>query len=464
MNTNGLVSCRDVSATGAVDSNFFIRKGQPIAVPSPFGIVSQDGTKTTTISVENSGDTIVESVSTIALDAGTGVTLFRSPDTSQFLEVSVYDGGQVNLTAPSLAVYSGSGATAFFAPDASSAFEVSVLDGGAASLSTAGGSLSINSGTGSTIFGSPDLSKSLEIAVLDSVGGVTLTASGGPLTLDSFTGVTNFLSPNNSQKFIVNVKDDASTSIVNNGGITMFTDNTVTISPNTQASGNGALRIQNGTTASPSANFTTYVGGATGPLSLTVGNLQTYGDTLGVTRKVMDLNPAGSLCTIGSQDTVGGTVLQVDGTLGVSRVYDAVYNIPPAPAGISIATVFTTGNTFAAGAFVSPSISVLAGVYQLQAIFELQNGSGYSLPVSGSINSFLQVSGVGGAYMKFSEFNCTVPMLVSPPLAGTSNSPTFVSGIFSVPSTASYFIGYDVDGTWNLGPSGNIEFQLVKLA
>lgn len=52
-NQNGLFSSRDVAATGAVDSNFFLRKGQPIAIPSPLQIISPDGLKTGSIGVGN---------------------------------------------------------------------------------------------------------------------------------------------------------------------------------------------------------------------------------------------------------------------------------------------------------------------------------------------------------------------------------------------------------------------------
>ena len=52
-NRNGLISSRDVAATGAVASNFFVRKGEPIE--SPLVINSPDGTKSAIVAESNAG-------------------------------------------------------------------------------------------------------------------------------------------------------------------------------------------------------------------------------------------------------------------------------------------------------------------------------------------------------------------------------------------------------------------------
>jgi len=67
-NENGLISSNDVSATGATGSNFFLRKGVPLAVPSPFQIISPDTTDVAVLSVDNNGSFVLTSNS-IALEA-----------------------------------------------------------------------------------------------------------------------------------------------------------------------------------------------------------------------------------------------------------------------------------------------------------------------------------------------------------------------------------------------------------
>ncbi len=73
-NTNGLFSSRDVSATGDADSNFFVRVGDPIAVPSPLQVVSSDATKVLTISEANNGTATIETTTgAIVLGGSTSV-------------------------------------------------------------------------------------------------------------------------------------------------------------------------------------------------------------------------------------------------------------------------------------------------------------------------------------------------------------------------------------------------------
>lgn len=54
-NTNGLISCRDVAATGDADSNFFLREGESLVVPSPLVIESPDTQTQATVSLDNNG-------------------------------------------------------------------------------------------------------------------------------------------------------------------------------------------------------------------------------------------------------------------------------------------------------------------------------------------------------------------------------------------------------------------------
>lgn len=54
-NTNGLIPCKAVSATGAVNSNYYLRKGEALSVPSPLTVISADASKSASVSVDNDG-------------------------------------------------------------------------------------------------------------------------------------------------------------------------------------------------------------------------------------------------------------------------------------------------------------------------------------------------------------------------------------------------------------------------
>jgi hypothetical protein len=67
-NSNGLLSSKDVSATGDPDSVFFLRNGVPIAVPSPFQIDNLAGTATLSISEDNSANATISTDGNINLE------------------------------------------------------------------------------------------------------------------------------------------------------------------------------------------------------------------------------------------------------------------------------------------------------------------------------------------------------------------------------------------------------------
>jgi hypothetical protein len=58
-NSNGLLSSKDVSATGDPDSVFFLRNGVPIAVPSPFQVDSPAGNVVLNMSEADNGDATI---------------------------------------------------------------------------------------------------------------------------------------------------------------------------------------------------------------------------------------------------------------------------------------------------------------------------------------------------------------------------------------------------------------------
>jgi hypothetical protein len=54
-------------------------------------------------------------------------------------------------------------------------------------------------------------------------------------------------------------------------------------------------------------------------------------------------------------------------------------------------------------------------------------------------------------------------MLIQPG-AGTANEPSYTSAVFTITASQDVVVAYEIAGTWNLGTSGNIDFQIVRLA
>jgi hypothetical protein len=67
-NSNGLLSSKDVSATGDPDSVFFLRNGVPIAVPSPFQVDSPAGNSVLTISESNTNVATIENLGDVVIN------------------------------------------------------------------------------------------------------------------------------------------------------------------------------------------------------------------------------------------------------------------------------------------------------------------------------------------------------------------------------------------------------------
>jgi hypothetical protein len=93
------------------------------------------------------------------------------------------------------------------------------------------------------------------------------------------------------------------------------------------------LQLRNESVANP-AYFDVYAAGATGG-GLVDGNLMVYGYsnlTPGPTviRKLINFTNNGSEVNLGDPAVVGGTIVNVEGTLGAGRVFDSVYNKPVA--------------------------------------------------------------------------------------------------------------------------------------
>jgi len=355
-NDNGLISSLDLSATGAVDSNFFLRKGQPITVPSPLEIISPDGTKTTTISVSNSGSTVIDSELDLRFENNDGNVFFTAPDGTIFA-VAVSNGGD-----------------------------------------------------------------------------------------------TNFQTSGTAQ---LNITSD---------GVT-------TIAPITQASGNGALRIQNGADCPVPVNFVTWVGGNS-ITGLTVGNLQTYGYTSVGGRICLDLDANGSEVIVGDVATVGGAVLNVNGTLGLSRVFDTLYNPPPTPHVNIVTTLFSTGVSIPTTGFVSPTFTLTPGVYQLNCEYTAFNSLDYAIPANGTIATKMFLIGPPGFNPRADAIYFTTAMV--PSLAGAPTGfpaeANFQSGFIIIPVIGANTFAISVDTNeeaYNFGGTAlntGLNFTIIKFS
>jgi len=304
MNQNGLISCYDVSATGATDSNFFLRKGQPISVPSPLEIISPDTTKIATLSVDNTGRLIVVSDSSILLEP-----------------------------------------------------------------------------TNNTI-----------VVVGDATG------QGAGLK----------------------------------------------VRPATEDTGVGGISLFNGSTSATPTYYTTYNASVTAG-GLTAGNLQTFGYSGAggsIVNQISNCTVTGSQITLGSSNTIGGTVVSINGFLGPARVFDEQYNPPPTAVPITTTQIALTSssNTITnnvVATFVIPG-PITTGKYYIT----LNVGLGFSddtvPPVipTGTLQVWVNDSSTLSLGVYPSQIAITNSMMASRPTS------TAITNAISVPFLTNYFSGF----------------------
>ncbi|MEN6290639.1 MAG: hypothetical protein ABFD07_01305, partial [Methanobacterium sp.] len=81
-NINGLIASCDVASTGDANSVYFVRKGEPIAVPSPIQIISPNTLKVGEISEDNAGVMALTTDAQINLIPGTDADVVIITDPS----------------------------------------------------------------------------------------------------------------------------------------------------------------------------------------------------------------------------------------------------------------------------------------------------------------------------------------------------------------------------------------------
>lgn len=292
MNSNGLLSCRDVAATGAVASNFYVRKGDPITMKSPLVIVSPNGADTATISEANGGVLSVAAPNNIVLECEGAVVM--NPGEGE----SVVINGQAGNEAP----------------------------------------------VGLVMINSQAPAEQAEVAA-DATGSLLLSSSLG--------------------------------SVVAKG--------IVSVVPQTEDT-NAALQIRNGFNSTAPAMYKVWNPTVTAA-GLTAGQLSLFGYAPDPHR-ILQIVPDGSAVSVGDDGTVGGAVLEIAGDQGMSRVYDALYNPPPA-SGTGAVIVALAGNFAYSDGVITTFTVPKTGSYMLQV--ELIQGSGAGAL---NLNGALETQGV----------------------------------------------------------------------
>ena len=286
---------------------------------------------------------------------------------------------------------------------------------------------------------SPDETKEAILSVDNDNGGLTIT----------------------SQAIILNPNDNFTVVVGNatGGGAGL------SVKPDDQVNGVGGISLFNGSDSATPTYYTTYNASITAG-GLTAGHLQTYGYSGAggsIVNQISDFTSDGSSATFG-EDVVGGAVVSINGSLGLSRVNDPLYN--PVPPTTVVTTVYTSGQTLNAGVSTPATpLMIQPGNYQFQVALILSNapGSTISLPAGGSITAVYQPVPFPTNLPNFSALNITTAMLTVP-AADSSNIPSFSSGIFTVTVAETYGIGLEVVGNYDFGTGGEAIFQLVKFA
>jgi len=281
----------------------------------------------------------------------------------------------------------------------------------------------------------------------DSQEAILSVDNTGVLTLDSQAVV---IEPENN--FTIVVGDG------NNGG-----GAGLQVKPKTDATGVGAISLFNGSASATPTYYSIYNASVTSG-GLTAGNLMTFGYSGNNVKQISNFTVDGSSATFG-EDVVGGCVVSINGSLGLSRVNDPIYNPVVVPPSITITTVFTSGETLNAGVSTPATpLMIQPGNYQLQVALYLVNpptGSTISLPANGSITAVYQPVPDPVNLSDFSGLNVTTAMLVVP-ATNSANIPSFSTGIFTVTVAENYGVGLEVVGNFDFGTGGRAIFQLVR--
>lgn len=375
-NQNGLLGSRDVCSNGDKKSNFYVRKGEPISVPSPLEIISPDGTKVGEIAEYNTGVMELSTSAQIQLLPGTdadvvintdpslatnecGITITRTLPTDQSCSLHLDQNGALDV-APNqgLMRLKSQGGTRSL---------VTYCDPtGFINISNA------NDGADGRIF--LNCANAGDSKVVLNVKPPASSASGIQIT-----NVTNA----SGQTASINAGVDGSLELSSSTNAVRVRaqggdGNGLIVAPFDETTGVSALNIRNGTSSANPSNFVFYNSSATGG-GLTAGDLMLFSYEGANINRCLDVAPSGGAISIGDGGTVGGCVVNVNGTLGESRVYDSLYNAPPAFQLINTYNTTLTTST-------SPTFTInTTGLYMINAYIDFNTSLGGSatIPATG---------------------------------------------------------------------------------
>lgn len=199
-----------------------------------------------------------------------------------------------------------------------------------------------------------------------------MPTSGAPLIeLDGTIGVIDCttLRVNNGPTNTIQLSSNgeiACTSLEAEGGTIIVKRNGsagvgLVCAPLNETTGTSAFTLRNGTTSINPVNYVFYNPSSSGS-GFTAGSMQIRAEGPGYTNTVLEVNANGDIFVVGDSSIIGGAALEINGSLGTGRVYDATYNrtftITPIASG--------TGNIVTNTALTG----VAAGTYQLQLTAE----------------------------------------------------------------------------------------------
>lgn len=382
-NTNGLLSSRDVASTGAYDSNYFVRKGEALVIPSPLQIISPDTTEVGTIAESNAGDMTLSTGSQIILAPGVdtdvviatepsvagneaGLTITRTLPTTQACSIHLDQTGTLDISPQQ-------GGLNLFSQGQTRSLSLYCDPTGYCAISNGNngsdGTLIINTASATnsklTLQVRPPIGQSSGLKIIN-VTNASLQSANVSAGID---GALELSSTFNA----VRVKADGG------DGIGLI------VAPSDEVLGASALNIRNGSASATPTNFVVYNASDSGG-GLAAGHLQTFGySNSGLTiREVMDCTVDGSSISLGDDGTVGGCALTVKGTLGDSRVNDPIYNPVSTWSTVgSFTTDMTSGQNF--NTFTLPA----DGLYMLYTTIDVSSAALASVAVGNFFNSFL---------------------------------------------------------------------------
>jgi hypothetical protein len=436
-NSNGLVSSKDVASTGAFNSNFFLRVGEPIAVPSPLQIISPDGTDVATLSESNTGNLFIESgVGDMILYPGTGLLKLLSPNALEETAISTANNGDSAIdTSAGLFVNLGTDNDLFVNTAPTGAGDthgiiisrnglvpasVKVEDSGQILLSSTPGSIAVNSTQGTATY--------TAILSADPFTGIVSLANGsagadGDINLQCSTASSSdvgvFVRPFpaiDAGIRITNVNTGPATGnvlVCTDGALELSSgtnivrikgDNGLEITP-VNATGAAELRLINGAGSAIPTYYEMYCAGVTGG-GLTISNFQMFGYSASLIRQIINATPDGASIAFGDGAIAGGCVAGIQGTSGFGRFYDTVYELPPiskALSGLNLQALSypagssaVTGPTTALGSIIAGKSYLVSGQGIATRVNYASGGAG-NYVVPGPFSVRLQMRWIGPA-------------------------------------------------------------------